>query len=97
MQYVDCWATFTGYPTISRWDLDTDTEPLFGDAVKVLCLKPTVYELTSGDEEAAGLLVSAPVDEIALVPYFRAFHTAAAPHLPADLDFIVVRVEQTTD
>lgn len=37
----------------------------------------------------------------ALVPYFRAFHTAAAPHLPADmaadLDFIVVRVEQTTD
>lgn len=36
----------------------------------------------------------------ALVPYFRAFHTAAAPHLPtdmaADLDLIVVQVEQTT-
>lgn len=36
----------------------------------------------------------------ALVPYFRAFHTAAAPHLPvglaADLDLIVAQVENTT-
>jgi hypothetical protein len=35
-------ATFTGYPTISHWDPDTDTEPLFHDAVKVLCLKAAV-------------------------------------------------------
>lgn len=63
-KYVDCWATFTGYPTVSQWDLDTDTEPLFHDAVKVLCLKAAVYELTQGDEQAAELLVSAPVDEM---------------------------------
>ncbi|MGH8918990.1 MAG: hypothetical protein ACRD0H_11795 [Actinomycetes bacterium] len=63
-KYVDCWATFTGYPTVSQWDLDTDTEPLFHDAVKVLCLKAAVYELSGGDEEAAELLVSAPVDEM---------------------------------
>ncbi len=35
-----------------------------------------------------------------LVPYFRAFHRLATPHLPAsmaaDLDLIVARVEQTT-
>lgn len=63
-KYVDCWATFTGYPTVSQWDLDTDTEPLFHDAVKVLCLKAAVYELTGGDEQAAELLISAPVDEM---------------------------------
>ena len=36
----------------------------------------------------------------ALVPYFRGFHTVAAPHLPismaAELDLIVAQVEQTT-
>ncbi len=62
--YADCWATFTGYPTVSNWDLDTDTEPLFTDAVKVLCLKAAVYELTGGGEQAAELLISAPVDEM---------------------------------
>jgi hypothetical protein len=63
-KYADCWATFTGYPTIARWDLDTDTAPLFDDAMKVLALKSAVFELTDGDEQAAELLVSGPVDEM---------------------------------
>ncbi|MGH3936546.1 MAG: hypothetical protein ACRDS1_16470 [Pseudonocardiaceae bacterium] len=40
---------------------DTDAEPLFHDALKVLCLKAAMYELTGGDEQAAELLVSALV------------------------------------
>src|SRR5436190_1763567 len=63
-RYADCWATYTGYPTVSRWDLDTDAEPLFDDGLRVLCLKAAVYELTNGDEQAAELLVSPPVDEM---------------------------------
>ncbi len=62
--YPDCWSTFTGYPIIAAFDLSTDAEPLFGEALKVLCLKTAVYELSGGDEEAAELLVSAPVDEM---------------------------------
>ena len=27
-RYVDCRATFTGYPVVSRWDLATDVGPL---------------------------------------------------------------------
>jgi hypothetical protein len=63
-KYADCWATFTGYPTIARWDLDTDTAPLFAEALRVLALKSAVFELSGGDEEAAELIVSAPVDEM---------------------------------
>lgn len=62
--YPDCWATFTGYPIIARWDLAKDAEPLFVEAMRVLCLKTAVYELTRGDETAAELVVSAPVDEM---------------------------------
>lgn len=63
-KYADCWATFTGYPIIARWDLDTDTGPLFEEALRVLALKSAVFELSGGDEEAAELVVSAPVDEM---------------------------------
>jgi hypothetical protein len=62
-KYADCWATFTGYMIISRWDLDTDTEPLFNEALRVLALKSAVFELSGADEEAAELIVSAPVDD----------------------------------
>lgn len=62
--YPDCWATFTGYPIIARWDLAKDAEPLFIEAMRVLCLKAAVYELTGGDEAAAELVVSPPVDEM---------------------------------
>lgn len=64
MRYTDCWATFTGYPTLSRWSLERDAGPLLDEALKVLALKAAVYEITGGDEEAAELLVSAPVDEM---------------------------------
>jgi hypothetical protein len=62
--YPDCWASFTGYPIVARWDLATDAVPLFEEAIRVLCLKAAVYELTDGDEHAAELVVAAPVDEM---------------------------------
>ncbi|MER6816432.1 hypothetical protein ABT299_44825 [Spirillospora sp. NPDC000708] len=62
--YADCWATHTGYPLIAHWDLDRDAAPLFTEAIRVLALKAAVYELTSGNETLAELMVSAPVDEM---------------------------------
>lgn len=64
MRYADCWATFTGYPTIARWSLETDQEALLVEALRVLALKATVLELSGGDEQAAELLVASPVDEM---------------------------------
>jgi hypothetical protein len=64
MRYTDCWATFTGYPTIARWSLETDQQPLLAEALRVLALKATILELTGGDEQAAELLVASPVDEM---------------------------------
>lgn len=63
-KYPDCWGTFTGYPIIARFDLAKDAGPLFDEALRVLCLKTAVFELTGGDEHAAELVVSAPVDEM---------------------------------
>ena len=62
--YASCWSTFTGYPIVSQFDLDTDTAPLFAEATKVLALKSAVYELTGGNEQTAELLVATPVDEM---------------------------------
>ena len=62
--YTDCWATFTGFPLIANWNLTTDTPPLFEEALRVLALKTAVYELSAGDEYAAELEISAPVDEM---------------------------------
>lgn len=64
MRYSSCWATFTGYPTVSEWSLERDAGPLLVEALRVLALKAAVYELTGGDEEKAELLVPAPVDEM---------------------------------
>lgn len=64
MRYSTCWATFTGYPAISEWSLDRDAGPLLTEALRVLALKAAVFELTGGDEQAAELLVPAPVDEM---------------------------------
>lgn len=64
MKYSTCWATFTGYPTISNWSLDRDAEPLLEEALRVLALKAAVYELSGGDEVQAELLVSPAVDEM---------------------------------
>jgi hypothetical protein len=62
--YTDCWATFTGYPLIANWNLTADTGPLFEEALRVLALKTAVFELSNGDEHAAELEISAPVDEM---------------------------------
>ncbi len=64
MAYTDCWATFTGYPVVSQWDLVKDAGPLLMEALRVLALKAAVFELTGGDEQAADLLVPGPVDEM---------------------------------
>jgi len=64
MKYSTCWATFTGYPTIAEWSLERDAGPLLAEALRVLALKAAVFDLTGGDEEAAELLVPAPVDEM---------------------------------
>jgi hypothetical protein len=64
MRYTDCWATFTGYPVVSNWDLATDARPLLVEALRVLALKAAVFELTGGDEPAAELPVPGPVDEM---------------------------------
>ena len=63
-KYPDCWGTFTGYPIICEWDLARDAGPLFTEALRVLALKAAVFELTYGDEHAAELVISAPVDEM---------------------------------
>ncbi|MEU8158852.1 hypothetical protein [Micromonospora parva] len=64
MKYSTCWATFTGYPAISRWSLERDAAPLLDEALRVLALKAAVFDLSGGDERAAELLVPAPVDEM---------------------------------
>lgn len=61
--YPDCWSTYTGYTTIERFDLATDAGPLWEEALKVMAMKTAVFELT-GDETAAELVISAPVDEM---------------------------------
>jgi hypothetical protein len=78
--YASCWSTFTGYPIVASFDLDTDTGPLLVEALRVLALKTAVFELTEGDETAAELPVSAPVDEMV--------HAVLAQHT------LVVKMEQ---
>jgi hypothetical protein len=63
-KYPDCWGTFTGYPIICEWDLARDAGPLFTEALRVLALKGAVFSLTDGDEQAAELVIAAPVDEM---------------------------------
>lgn len=63
-KYPSCWATFTGYPLVTKWNLETDAAPLIEEGLRVLALKTAVFELTGGDEQAAELEISAPVDEM---------------------------------
>lgn len=46
MKYSTHWATFTGYPLISQWNLDHDAEALLAEVLRT----------------AAELRVSAPVE-----------------------------------
>jgi hypothetical protein len=63
LKYADCWSTYTGYPLVASWNLDSDAPPLFDEGLKVLALKAAVFDATS-DDIAAELLVSPPVDEM---------------------------------
>lgn len=62
--YVDCWASYTGYPLVALWSLEQDKAALFVEGLRVLCLKAAVYTLTNKDGKAAELPVSLPVDEM---------------------------------
>lgn len=64
MLYSPCWATYTGMPSISKFDLDKDGHPLLVEAMRSLALKAAVFELTGGDEKAAELLLPLPVDDM---------------------------------
>lgn len=64
MKYSPCWATYTGMPSITKFDLDTDGQPLLVEAMRALALKAAVFELSGGDEQAAELLLPLPVDDM---------------------------------
>lgn len=85
MRYADCWATFTGYPLVARWSLEDDAGPLLTEALRVLALKAAVFELTDGNEQAAELLIAAPVDE--MVHAVIAQHTIMT-RMQNDLDLL---------
>lgn len=82
MKYSPCWATYTGMPAISKFDLDRDGQPLLVEAMRALALKAAVYELTGGDEKISELLLPLPVDD--MVHAVLAQHTVMA-HIERDL------------
>lgn len=53
------WVSFLGYALVDGFDVEDDARHLFPDAARVIATKSAVYELTEGDEYAAG--VPAPV------------------------------------
>ncbi|MEW2519625.1 hypothetical protein [Actinacidiphila alni] len=63
LKYDSDWTCFTGTPIVSRYNQDTDKSPLLTEALRALCLKAAVYEMT-GDERAAEIPVAVPVDEM---------------------------------
>ncbi|MFC7273801.1 hypothetical protein ACFQS1_07415 [Paractinoplanes rhizophilus] len=82
MRYSPCWATYTGMPAISKFDLDRDGQPLLVEAMRALALKAAVYELTGGDEKISELLLPLPVDD--MVHAVLAQHTVMS-HIERDL------------
>ncbi|MFD7827684.1 hypothetical protein [Kitasatospora sp. NPDC059803] len=63
LEYSSDWQCFTGFPTISQWNLDTDKVPLFAEGLRAIALKAAAYELT-GSETDAELALPVPVDEM---------------------------------
>jgi hypothetical protein len=63
MKYSPCWATYTGMPTVTKFDLDRDGGPLLVEAMRAMALKAAVFDLT-GDEQVAELLLPLPVDDM---------------------------------
>ncbi|MFF3243251.1 hypothetical protein ACFYWY_05810 [Streptomyces sp. NPDC002870] len=71
-KYDEDWQSFTGYALVDGFDVEADTVPLFPEALRAMAIKSAVYEMTDGDEQAAEIPVSVPVDEMihALVAQF---------------------------
>ncbi|KUF19499.1 hypothetical protein [Streptomyces silvensis] len=63
-KYDEDWTSFLGYALVDGFDIATDTEPLFPEALRAMAIKSAVYEMTAGDEEAAEIPVAVPVDEM---------------------------------
>jgi hypothetical protein len=63
LQYNEDWQCFTGFPVISRWNLEADAPALLEEGLRALALKGAVYEAT-GDEHAAEIPIAVPVDEM---------------------------------
>ncbi|MFJ7279775.1 hypothetical protein [Kitasatospora sp. NPDC098663] len=63
LEYSSDWQCFTGFPTISEWNLDTDKAPLLAEALRAIALKASAFELT-GSETDAELALPVPVDEM---------------------------------
>ncbi|WP_103503602.1 MULTISPECIES: hypothetical protein [unclassified Streptomyces] len=63
LEYSDDWQCFTGFPVISRWNLEADAPALLVEGLRALAVKAAVYEMT-GDEHAAEVPVAVPVDEM---------------------------------
>ncbi|MFD0401693.1 hypothetical protein ACFVHI_26850 [Kitasatospora sp. NPDC127121] len=63
LEYSSDWQCFTGFPTISQWNLDTDKVPLFAEGLRAIALKAAAYDLT-GSETDAELALPVPVDEM---------------------------------
>ncbi|MFC8453693.1 hypothetical protein [Kitasatospora sp. NPDC057223] len=63
LEYSSDWQCFTGFPTIERWNLDTDKGPLLTEGLRAIALKAAVFALT-GDERAAEVALPVPVDEM---------------------------------
>ncbi|MFD7835520.1 hypothetical protein [Streptomyces sp. NPDC059761] len=64
LAHLTRWQCFGGPVLVSNWDLVLDRESLFREAVRALVLKSAVCELTGGDERAAEIAISDPVDEM---------------------------------
>ncbi|MGW2539364.1 hypothetical protein ACWC5I_00450 [Kitasatospora sp. NPDC001574] len=63
LEYSSDWQCFTGFPTISKWNLDLDKGPLFTEGLRAIALKAAAFELT-GSETDAELALPVPVDEM---------------------------------
>ncbi|MCX4799655.1 hypothetical protein OG497_38010 [Streptomyces sp. NBC_01242] len=63
LQYSSDWTCFDGTVVISKWDLESDKEPLFTEALRAVALKVAAFSLT-GDEHLAEIPIAGPVDEM---------------------------------
>lgn len=67
-KYNSDWTDDYGRILIPEYSVERDAVPLIGDALRVMALKTAVYELTDGNELAAELPVTVPVDNAIHAP-----------------------------